>query len=272
MGWTTDKNAAKEENTPNRRSVSMHGKLGKAVKSGITKLFPFTENLGETRTNSLGRRRGSFHMAGEVEYPELEVLPPGIGHILEPEQVADVMSSRKRSCTRSSHHSFGHSSTKAIEFRRSAAFSDQRQQQSLDSTLHDTPQAAKSVEVLPRTPHRASEHEDKQSTSRNEIFVTPLSTTPLIEAGHDKTLRHSRLPVAKSEQALPYLKVQEEDGAETGWVRSFTWSGSLLTSQSPSELPRRGHHELHILRRPGELNASKESFVTGASFATANAE
>ena len=269
IGWTTDGGKVGFGDSVTHRTVSVQDKLGKAVKSGIIKLLPFAENIREPRSNSLGRRRGSFQLAGEVEYPELEVLPSGIGHILEPEQIEDALSSRKRSRA-SSNLSFGwRSTTMSLANRTSINRPKQLNGTEDGSKACRAPLVTKSMDVLPRIPLGVLGHDDKQSTPGTEVFMTPLSSNLKTETLHDKKCQQSRLPVAKSDQALRNYEAPPKDVSSASWMRSFTWSGSLTAPDSADKGAQFGRHELQFLHGTGHLNASEESFATRASFATA---
>lgn len=251
INWTTDLGTAQFGHIVSHRTVSMQGKLGKAVKSGIAKLFFFAENAREPRSNSLGRRRGSFQLAGEVEYPELEVLPPGVGLILEPEQIEDGLSSRKRSRA-SSNLSFGwRSSTMNLANRTSINLLKQCNGTEAGSKARRTPLATRSVEVLPRTPLRVLGHDDKQSTPETEVFVTPLGSSLMTGNPHNEKCQKSQLPVAKSEQALRNYEAPPGNVGSAGWMRSLTWSGSLAASHSADKDAPSGHHELQFFHQTG---------------------
>lgn len=173
LQWITNKPASMDTRSLSRQPASLHGRLGRAFRARLAKLFPVSESFSGTRSNVLGRRRASSQLADEVEYPELEVLPPGIGHLLEPEQVAERLS-MKSPGSLSFHMSFVASLNRTHKHERSPA-SFVRGPSSEPDEHHKDSTAATEVVHRPTMPLHISRSE-KGLTSATKAFVTRPTT------------------------------------------------------------------------------------------------
>ncbi|KAF7553802.1 hypothetical protein G7046_g7001 [Stylonectria norvegica] len=174
--WTTDKVPAGEVQFPESATRSFSLKLGKAVKTKLTKLILGRRNSPtQERSNSLKGRRGSSQPAGLLEYPELEILPTESGYrelkALEREigamkgelpqpatEITETTMMRRRS-------------TKSLGSRISALMYEVAE----NHHDHDEAESEERIETCPVTPPSGPHNCLGGSVAMTEEFVTPQS-------------------------------------------------------------------------------------------------
>lgn len=195
--WVTNKPASMGTHWLSPRSASLPGRLGRAFKVGMVKLFTVKGNFDDAKEKIFGRQHPNLVLAGDVEYTELGVLPPGIGHLLEPEQIAEI--SNRRSEALSSRQSFVASLKIA-----------QKHQSSSNSVAHDPRSRAKQYRnytaavIESSWGSRAQSHMPRLKshlTPTTEALV-PLNTNPNSKYKDERKPQKFRLSAAKSEQVL----------------------------------------------------------------------
>ena len=201
------------------RSASLPARLGQTLKTRLIELFNFRGKFSDTKNNILDRGPTSLELTGDVEYTDLGVLPPGIGHLLEPEQVAERLSSR-RSEALSSRKSFTDSLKRAQRHQSTSNSVAKEPDSEAEQYHHSSTYTAESSDKS-RTRLRIPRNENHLAPKTGPVFP-PLNTSLAPNyKGKNKPL-NSRLSTAKSEQMLAPSQVSPKRSQGAGRLRSFT--------------------------------------------------
>ena len=168
---------------------SFSGKLGRAVKSGFTKI---RVAKSEDFRHSLGGRRGSSQTGGSLEYPELEILPTEAGYqeLKALEREIEAMKGRQAN-RQGSAIGLGVNIHSNLARRLSAMF------QEVDHRGHGCSRGGPSSERLlvepetlrPETPSFHPDHVRDSTTETTERYVTPPSRISSSGTGSVRTAR-----------------------------------------------------------------------------------
>jgi hypothetical protein len=215
--FSMDKSVDSAQQTPKARPRKMPGKIGKAVRSGFSKLLPSktSPSPGSPRSSKSGRR-SSGRYKRSVKYPELEVLATEGGY-RELKALEHEIKSLK--CSPRTQIPAALQDSKRISL-----------SAKMNALLHtDGP-----GELL--TPAKPPPSHSRGSTTTTDKFVTPLSS---MSTNHDNSSIHS-YPRSRpqSRMTMPfYGEVLPETASDRDSVKSDTiLSRALLRSGTVSDV------------------------------------
>lgn len=199
-------------------SASLHGRFGKAVKSGLTKLIASKASPGGGSPKSAeSARKGTDRYRRDLEYPELELLPTENG------------CRELRSLGHGIEHIRGLSRTANCP----AALQDARSGVILSAKMAAVLHTGTAEQNLPRTPILSQARDS--TTASTDKFLTPLST---LSTNHDNSSFHS-YPHSRphSQRMLPLPgDALAEITSDTGSIRSNTITSKRLRSAAASDV------------------------------------
>lgn len=207
ISWTIDKD---EGGSPSRRSIvrSVSDKFTQPFKSGWSRIVPGHAGTHYKDRSILGARRSSIRTSGDLEYPELELLPRSGGYreLLALEREITEMKGRVNLKTQSvldepgthdNRHGLVDSMTGEFQHDGSSAVDEPK---SKDMASFNRGQANLFRIFLPATPATQTErldrmHEKRLTNSSGERYATPFSHFSLSRPLTPESI--SRLPLSE---------------------------------------------------------------------------
>jgi hypothetical protein len=178
--WSTDIDSGPAALKGSTRSFS--GKLGQAVKSGLTKLKRTTSGLSDETSNSLRGRRRSSQAGGELDYPELEILPTEAGYreLMALEQEIEILKGTSQPGQTTGNDLGGGSQWSR---RVSAIVHAMEHQLETGGDKHPTDVQEKDAKSRPETPAspQVPHGPDSTTATTTERFMTPPSRMTSVE-------------------------------------------------------------------------------------------
>ena len=219
-GWITDQADTLATDSMSYYRGSLPSRLSNAVKTRLARLFRREEEgAANLRDSLLTRRAAGSQFDEDAEYPEITVLPPGIGHIIEPEQVADAMTAKKASLASCSRNSLLGSQSKLHR-----------------QTTRRRTKSSEQTAGKRRATTSASQSDNLATGSRGYKSCRNLS-------------RQRFVTMSNSEQTVSVGKLAPRLRSEGDLLRPFSWSGAPLVRRLSTGNLGAPTYELSVLQR-----------------------
>ena len=223
--WATDREPASQRSRLSGLTTrSLSFKLGKAVKSKVSKFMLNKNKLGDEGNNPLNGRRGSAQAGGYLDYPELEILPTESGYqelkALE-KQIENMKGGTRQMDT--GELLARRRSVKSLGSRISALMHEAAEH----AHDHDDASGLPGSQSVPVTPTGRPHSCHPKSSTLTEVFVTPQSRFSIGDAPPQEKSVSDRGSTKSAELAI-VRGSKSEMNIVNGRPRSTTWSGISL--------------------------------------------